>query len=388
MTTIYMPVRMEYSPGSSKNVGTELKKLNCQKVCIITDKGVVMAGLLDRVIDSLDTAGIAHALFDQVRPDPDIECVNEAKHAFLNEECDSIIAIGGGSTIDTAKGAAILTTNSGSLMDYAGPDKITNPLPTIIAIPTTCGTGSEVTNVTVITDDNQFKTPFISDYLIPKVAILDPELLYTLPQGLVASTGMDALTHAIEAYTNKLENWFADVSAIQAIQDISRYIRPAANGGDYDALAKMQYASTLAGISFKLSRLGLVHAMSHPVSSFAKVPHGTANAILLPYVMAYNLVGNPEAYAKVARALGISNKMSASDTAIAGVKEVIQLNHHLGIPKSFKELGMKEEDIPAMIKDTMKSGNVSINPRRVRQEDIEMIYKLSYKGDSPLFIEN
>src|SRR5699024_7174720 len=195
----------------------------------------------------------------------------------------------------------------------------------------------------------------------PDVAILDPSLLYTLPQGLVASTGMDALTHAIEAYTNKTQNWFADINALQAIRDISGFIRPAALGGDKIALEKMQYASTVAGISFKLSRLGLVHAMSHPVSGVAKVPHGIANAVLLPYVMAFNLAGNPKAYSDVAQALGVEESGSTIDMAIQGVKKVVQLNNQLRIPHSFKDLGMNEEDIHLMVEDTMKSGNVLIN---------------------------
>src|SRR5699024_3583 len=237
-------------------------------------------------------------------------------------------------------------------------------------------------------NNDNFKTPFISDYLIPDIAVLDPELLYTLPQGLVASTGMDALTHAIESYTNKTENWFSEIVGLKAIEDISKYIRPATMAGDHYSLAKMQYASTIAGISFKISRLGLVHAMSHPVSAIAKIPHGVANAILLPYVMAYNLIGDPYSHSDVAKALGV--KMSGSTVKIAteGVKEVVNLNSQLKIPNSFKELGMAEESISLMIEDTMKSGNVAINSRKVNERDIQKIYELAYNGDSPLLISN
>jgi alcohol dehydrogenase class IV len=386
MSSIFVPVRIEYGSGSSSMVGSEFKTLKCQKVLVITDQGIVKSGLIERIIESLENVGISHVLYDQVKPDPDEECVTSARNLFFDENCDGILAVGGGSSIDCAKGAAILATNPEPLMNYAGPDKIKNPLPALIAIPTTCGTGSEVTNVTVITNENHFKAPFISTHLVPKVAILDPDLLYTLPPHLVAATGMDALTHAIEALTNKLDNWYADVCAIQAIRDIKQYIRPAAAGGDKIALGKMLYASTLAGISFTISRLGLVHAMSHPVSSFAGIPHGIANAVLLPYVMSFNLVGNPEAYAKVARELGVPELKSLVKTAEAGVMEIIRLNHQLGIPKSFKELGMKEAYIPLMIEDTFKSGNIAINPRRVSKKDVEMIYLLSLKGDSPLLL--
>jgi len=386
MTTINIPVKIEYGAGSSVEIGEELKNRSCNKAFIITDAGVVKAGLLSKITESIDEAGIAYEVYDKVRPDPDISCVKEASDLYSKTTSDCMIAIGGGSAIDTAKGAAILASHPGDIMDYAGMDKIINPLPTLIAIPTTCGTGSEVTNVTVITDDNQFKTPFVSDELMPDVAILDPSLLYTLPQGLVASTGMDALTHAIEAYTNKTQNWFADINALQAIRDISGFIRPAALGGDKIALEKMQYASTVAGISFKLSRLGLVHAMSHPVSGVAKVPHGIANAVLLPYVMAFNLAGNPKAYSDVAQALGVEESGSTIDMAIQGVKKVVQLNNQLRIPHSFKDLGMNEEDIHLMVEDTMKSGNVLINTRRVQQADVVEIFKMSYQGESPLLL--
>jgi alcohol dehydrogenase class IV len=385
MSSIFVPVRIEYGSGSSSMVGSEFKTLKCQKVLVITDQGIVKSGLIERIIESLENVGISPVIYDQVKPDPDEECVMSARNLFFDENCDGILAVGGGSSIDCAKGVGILATNPGPLMNYGGPNKVKNPLPALIAIPTTCGTGSEVTNVTVITDENHFKVPFISTHLVPKVAILDPELLYTLPPHLVAATGMDALTHAIEALTNKLDNWYADVCAIQAIRDIKQYISAAA-GGDKIALGKMLYASTLAGISFAISRLGLVHAMSHPVSSFGGVPHGTANAVLLPYVMSFNISGNPEVYAKVARELGVTELDSLVKTAEAGVMEIIRLNDQLGIPKSFNELGMIEADIPQMIEDTFKSGNIAINPRQVSKKDVEMIYLLSLKGDSPLLV--
>ncbi|MFB4166243.1 iron-containing alcohol dehydrogenase family protein [Alteribacillus sp. JSM 102045] len=386
MSSIYIPVRIEYGTGSSLKVGTEFKTFNCTNVLIITDQGIVSSGLLDKITESLDNKNISNIIYDQVKADPDEECVTNAQNLFIEKNCDGILAVGGGSSIDCAKGAALLATNPEPLMSYAGPDKVKNQLPPLIAIPTTCGTGSEVTNVTVITDENHFKSPFISTLLIPKVAILDPDLLNTLPPNLVASTGMDALTHAIEALTNKVDNWYANACAIQAIRDVKKYIRLATDG-DRHALGKILYASTLAGIAFTLSRLGLVHAMSHPISSYAGIPHGTANAILLPYVMSFNLVGTPNVYAQVARELEVKEQQSSINTAAKdGVKEIINLNGELGIPKSFKELGLKESHIPKMIKDTFKSGNIAINPREVTERDVERIYQLSIQGDSPLLL--
>jgi alcohol dehydrogenase class IV len=388
MSTIFLPVRIEFGIDSSLHVGGEFRSLKCKKVMIVSDKGVIQSGLLEGIIKSLSQFDIQIALYDGVLPDPNIECVENAKRFYLAEECDGILAVGGGSSIDTAKAAGLLVTNSATIESMVGMDKVENELPPLITIPTTCGTGSEVTNVTVVTDDHHFKMPIVSSYLIPKVAILDPNLLLSLPPKLVAATGMDALTHAIEAITNNNRNWYADSCALEAIRMIGKSLRPATANGNITDLSHMLYASTLAGIAFTLSRLGLVHAMSHPISGLAGVPHGVANAVLLPYVMAFNSIGNPEGYAKVAKALGIPTQEDDMATALAGVKEVIKLNHQLGLPKSFNELGVKEELIPHMIEDTFKSGNVTINPRRVTKNDVELIYQKSFVGESPIvFVE-
>jgi alcohol dehydrogenase class IV len=269
------------------------------------------------------------------------------------------------------------------LEDMAGVDKVPNPLPALIAIPTTCGTGSEVTNVTVITNDHHFKIPVVSNHLIPDLAILDPDLLRSLPPSLVAATGMDALTHAVEALTNNNVNWFADACALQTIRVIGKAIRPAAANGEIGALSDMLYASATAGVAFTLARLGLVHAMSHPVSGFSGVPHGTANAVLLPYIMYYNLVGNPKAHAQVARELGVPDQGNDVKTAEAGVEEIIKLNRQLGIPSSFKALGVSEDLIPKMVADTFKSGNIAVNARRVSAKDVERLYHMTIAGISP-----
>lgn len=385
MSSIFLPIKIEYGVNSCLNAGKEFRLLDCEKIMVVSDQGIVKSGLLDPILKSLKQENIDTVIFDKVVPDPTIECVTSAGDLYRNEKCDGILVIGGGSSIDTAKGAAVLATNPGPIMNYAGMDKIIHPLPPIIAIPTTCGTGSEVTNVTVITDENHYKNPFVSNQLIPKVAILDPELLRTLPPHLIASTGMDALTHAMEALTNKLENWYADACAWKAIRMIGESIEPAVNKNDFNALSNMLYASTLAGVSFTLARLGLVHAMSHPISGFAGVPHGLANAVLLPYVMSFNVAGNPEGYAAVARELGVADQGDALRTAEMGVQKIIELNEQLSIPKSFKELGVKEEMFPQMIEDTFKSGNIAINPREVTKEDVEKIYQLSFNGESPLY---
>ncbi|MED2973229.1 iron-containing alcohol dehydrogenase [Fictibacillus sp. B-59209] len=384
MSGIFLPIRIEFGKDSSLKVGSEFSSLKCKKVMIVSDKGVINSGLIERITKSITEAHIQAVIFDGVEPDPNIKCMETARDFYISENCDGILAVGGGSSIDTAKGAAVLVTNSEPIVSMAGVDKVNNPLPPLIAIPTTCGTGSEVTNVTVVTDNDHFKMPIVSTHLIPKVAMLDPNLLVSLPSKLISSTGLDALTHAIEALTNNTQNWYADSCALHAIRLIGIHLCQATNNRDIENLSQMLYASTLAGVAFTLSRLGLVHAMSHPVSGLAGVPHGVANAVLLPYVMSFNSIGNPGGYALVASALGIEPQENDIATALAGVKEVIKLNKQLDIPKSFRELGVNEALIPHMVEDTFKSGNIAINPRHVSKFDVEQIYKLSFSGESPI----
>ncbi len=379
MDSMYLQTQVHYGVGTRQTVSNEFRSLKCKRIMIVTDKGVVGAGLLHDILPCLEREGLTFTVFDEVIPDPNIECVTKAKDHYLSNQCDGILAIGGGSSIDTAKGAGILITcGDEPLMNFAGMDKLTAPIPPLIAIPTTCGTGSEVTNVTVITDEKHAKIPFTSKYLIPHTAILDPELLYRLPSHIVAATGMDALTHAVEALTNRNENWYTDACAIKAIRMIGKNIRPAVLKQDKDALAEMLYASTLAGIAFSIARLGLVHAMSHPVSGLAGVPHGLANAILLPYILRFNMEVNPKQHALFAKELGVTDQKDEIQTAKAGVDAVVKLNEDLGIPKTFKEIGVDENLIPQMIVDTFKSGNVAINARQVSEQDVNMIYNEAF----------
>jgi alcohol dehydrogenase class IV len=384
LSFIHFPLNIEFGEGTRFSVGNHFKSLQCKKVMVVSDVGIVNSGILDDIIGNLREENIDYALFDQVVPDPDIQCVHDARDFYINDNCDGILAVGGGSSIDTAKGAGIIITHEEPLITLAGANKLYHAIPPLVAIPTTCGTGSEVTNVTVITDEHHAKIPFVSSHLIPQKAILDPVLLYSLPPHLVAATGMDALTHAVEALTNKNDNWYADACAQKAIRMISKNIRSAAAGGNGKALGEMLYASALAGISFTLSRLGLVHAMSHPVSGFAGVPHGLANAILLPYILSFNLVGNPEAHALFARELGVVDRGNVIETACAGVEEVININHQLSIPKSFREIGVDDKYLPQMIEDTFKSPNIAINARRVTKREVEEIYEAAFSGESPL----
>ncbi|MCF8567116.1 iron-containing alcohol dehydrogenase [Alicyclobacillus tolerans] len=382
--SIYFPTRIEFGSKASHMAGDIFRAAGCRRVMIVTDSGVLNAGLLEPLQSGLKNAHVDFIVYDGVVPDPDEACVQKGRDVYKQNECDGLLAVGGGSSIDTAKAIGVVATNPGALLDYEGVNRVENAIPYLVVVPTTCGTGSEVTNVTVITDDDHYKTPILSPYLIPKAALLDPDLLLTLPAKVVAATGMDALTHAIESYTNTVENWYAEAVAVQAMKMIGESIRPAVVNRDAQSLANMLYASTLAGVAFTLTRLGLVHAMSHPISGFAHVPHGVANAVLLPYVAAFNMVGNAKGYAEVAYALGVPEQGSAIAAAEAGVKELVRMNQHLGIPDSFKNLGVTVEMFPDMIRHTFRSGNIAINPRRVSEEDVRAIYTQSYEGNLPL----
>jgi alcohol dehydrogenase class IV len=260
-----------------------------------------------------------------------------------------------------------------------GVGKVRNPIPPLIAIPTTCGTGAEVTVTGVITDtERHYKMPVLSPLLYPKVALIDGALLTRLPGPVVASTGMDALCHALESYTNLNTNPISDGLDIHAISMIGKWLRPAVANGNLEAMSNMVLASTIAGMGFANTRVTIVHAMSHPVSGFYGVPHGVANAVLLPYVMEFNLIGNAARFADIARALGEDTAgLTAMEAARLSVSAVRELSWDVGIPETFEDYGVTEEHLEAMIEDTFKSGNVPLNPVRVTRQDVDRIYRQS-----------
>ncbi|HEX7513734.1 MAG TPA: iron-containing alcohol dehydrogenase, partial [Candidatus Methylomirabilis sp.] len=291
--------------------------------------------------------------------------------------CDGLIAVGGGSPMDAAKAIGFLASNGGPMRDYFAGKKVERPLPPLAAIPTTCGTGSEVTQFAVITDtETHFKLGIGSPFNIPKVALVDPSLLVKLPSRLVASTGMDALCHAIEAYTSLLAQPVSDAFSLQAIRMIGQHLRTAVANGNLTDLTGMAMASMLAGLAFNNTRTTLVHAMSHAVTGHASVPHGVANAILVPYAMEFNLIGSPEKHGDIAAALGEdTDGLSVMDAARAAVDAVQELANDVGIPHTLREMGVTEAHLEAMADDAMKSGGIALNPRRPTRQDVLALYK-------------
>lgn len=378
--TWQMPAKLFFGPGCSKMAGTELKKMGGSKALIVTDKGVEGAGILGGIQEALVEAGVTYALFTGVEPNPSIRCVMHAVEAYQADGCDCLLAVGGGSSMDTAKACGAVVNNPGlAVQDMEGPEKFPNPIPPFVAVPTTCGTAAEVTPTSVITNhETHYKFPIFSPYIFSKVALIDGNLLTKLPSHVIAATGMDALCHALESYTNLNTNPISDALDMQAITIIGKWLRPAVANGNLEAMSQVVLAATMAGMAFSNTRLTIVHSLSQPVGAFYNVPHGVANAVLLPLVMEFNLLGNAQRFSDVAQALGEETfGLTPMEGARLAVKAVRELSEDIGIPKNFQSYGMREEDIPALIDDAMKSGNIPVNPVKVTREALATILKRS-----------
>jgi alcohol dehydrogenase len=376
-----VPGQIRFGVGIIKQLPAELEKNGIDNVLVVSDPGVVKAGLLEEMFNLLREAGIRFTLFDQVEPNPSVETVIKALAAYRDNGCQGMVAFGGGSPMDVAKAAGVLVTNEGELTQYEGIGKFKNPPPPILAIPTTAGTASEVTPFAVITNRQiNYKFPVAGPSLIPRVAMLDPVLITTLPPQVAAATGMDALTHAIESYLSLTAHPFSESMSEKAIFLIGRHLKNfVANRQDLEAAGGMLLASLFAGIAFGHARLGLVHAMAHPLGGFFDVPHGMANAVLLPYVMQFNLLADKGKYQQIARLLGEDlHGLSPAEKAQQAIVAVENLNKDIGIPAKISAVGVKREAIPQMAVDTMKSGNVKINPRQANMEDIIRLFELAY----------
>ncbi len=379
----HAPTRVLFGSGSVQATGREVAALGGTAAFVVTDRGVVNAGLLDGVLASLAAADVSATVFDAVEPNPSIETVNAARAAYASVGCDAMVAVGGGSPMDVAKAVGILVTNGGAISDFEGkPDAIGVDLPPFVCVPTTCGTGSEVTPFAVITDEaRHWKMSIASPREVPRVAIIDPDLFLKMPAALIAATGMDALTHAIESYTNQNVQPFADALDMHAIRLIGAWLRPAVANGNREAMAYMAVAATMAGMGFSQNRLGIVHAISHPVTSYVGTPHGVANAILLPYVMEYNAIGAGQRIAEIGRLLsGDSPQMMWNASAQMGIQAVRALSRDVGIPETLGDVGVTDGHVTAIAADAMKSGNIAINPRRVSLQDIERIIRNAING--------
>jgi alcohol dehydrogenase class IV len=355
-------------------------------IVVITDKALVDVGLLDRLRDGLaDSSYEIRAVFDDVPSDSDVHAVEAAAAVVVEHAADLIIALGGGSVIDTAKAAAILATHGGRIHDYEGLYMVPGPCTPIVAVPTTCGTGSEVSAGAVV-KDHEAKAKIIlgSQYIFPRLAVLDPEMLQSLPDRLVAYTGMDAMTHAVEAFVSTDHEPFSEALALHAVEmlydNLPEAVRDRSN---LDALSKVQIAAAMAGVAFTNAVLGATHAISHSIGAVYGLHHGLSNAVALPYVMEYNLDTCPSRFAALARAMGAeATAADDEELAVLAVARVRALNLELGIPSSYTALGIADDSaaVAEIAEMAMNDPCLAFNPRPSEYADIEDLVRRCVAG--------
>ncbi len=380
-SVFYSPTRIIFGEGSLKRVGEEAKKFG-SKVLIVTGKSSAKkTGRLDEVVDSLVSQNLRVEVFDKVEPDPSVETVEEGAKVAKKCAVDVVIGLGGGSPMDAAKAIALLMTNKGSITDYFGTDKVKEPAIPVIAIPTTAGTGSEVTKYAVVTDRKKILKQIIGSFHIsPVLAILDPVLTLSMPASLTANTGADALSHAVEGYVSTQSTPVGDILALKSISLIAESLPEAiSQPGNLKIREKMLFASMLAGLVINSAGAGIIHGMGYFITLHYGAPHGLANALLMPEVMEFNLVANPGKYKNIAEAMGKKVEgLSENEAARLSVVAMREFLQKIGIPKNMKEIGVKEESLAGFAKTVSKNERLlTLNPRRPTREEIEEIYRNS-----------
>jgi alcohol dehydrogenase class IV len=365
-----------HGQGSLQRMAERLKANQFKTSLIVTDAMLVKAGLVDKIVDALNKQEIRSVVYPKVEPNPTAESVDEGAQWVKEHQIDNIIALGGGSSIDCAKGIAILAENGGAIRDYEGFNTWSKEKMFLTAIPTTVGTGSEVTFGAVITDKaRKLKMIIAGEDLSPKLAVLEPDLVAKLPSQVTAATGMDALTQAIEGYISSNATPITDALNIYAVKAISQSLRAAVWSNDYDALATMQISATIAGIGFINGGLGIVHAMSNTIGGIYGTPHGITNAVLLPYGMEYNLPTNLRKFADIAQAMGENIEgLSLRDAAEKAIDAVKRLSKDLGIPEKLSDLGVTDEHIDLMSELALDTPDIKSNPRHYSKQTVAELY--------------
>jgi alcohol dehydrogenase len=370
--------RMVIGPGCVAQLADEIRRLGARKLLVVTDPGLVATGIVARVEESLLAAGLVLDRFDSVESDPRYEIATKAAESAQSFGAEVIIGIGGGSPLDIAKAASVLVTNEGSVNSFFGIDLLKQPgLPTIL-VPTTAGTGSEVTPIAILSDEaEKLKKGIVSPFLFPRTAILDPELTLGLPPGVTAATGMDALIHAVEAYTSKNASSLTDMAAVEAMSLIAHNIRKAfADGSNIEARANMLEGSMLAGMAFANAGVTAVHAFAYPIGAEFHIPHGIANSIMLIPVMEFNMLANFSKFADMAEILGGDTEgLTDREAAFEAIEVLRDLSEDLQIPTGLSGYGITESDIPGLAAGVMKVTRLlANNPRQLTLSDAEAIY--------------
>lgn len=370
-----------FGAGAIAEIVTEAKKRAFKKILVVTDPDLLKFGVTQKVTKLLDEAGIPYEVFSNVKANPSVACVKDGVEVFKKAETDSIVAVGGGSAMDTAKAIGIIINNPefADVTSLEGVADTKNPCVPLIAVPTTAGTAAEVTINYVITDEEK-KRKFVcvDPHDIPAVAVVDSDMMSSMPKGLTASTGMDALTHAIEGYTTLAAWELTDMMHLKAIEIIARSLRKAVEN-DPQGREDMALGQYVAGMGFSNVGLGVVHGMAHPLGAFYDTPHGIANAVLLPYVMEYNATYTGDKFKYIAEAMGVDTTGMDEDAyRKAAVDAVRQLSKDVGIPEKLHEIGVKEEDLQALSESAFADVCTGGNPRPCTVESILEIYKKAF----------
>lgn len=367
-----------FGVGALAELGRCVHRLGGRRPFVVTDPGLVEAGWAAAASKVLRSNGLSPLQWTGVTPNPKDHEIEAAFEQYVAAGGDVIVAVGGGSCIDAAKGVAILSGNGGTILDYVGVDRVLQPIPPLVMVPSTSGTGADVSQFAVVTDTwHRTKLTIISRTLVPEISVIDPELLTTMPDWLNAATGLDALTHAIEAFVSRAHNRLTDQLALHAAHLVSTHLPEAAfHPDELDARVGMAQGALEAGMAFSNAILGATHAMSHQVGGLLDVPHGIVNAVLLPHVIRFNSEACPDRYAALASAAGVGETdQPAIDRAYLLAERVRQLADSVGVPAGLKELGVSDELIPRLARTTLDDACLDTNPRAIRQVDIESLFR-------------
>ncbi|WP_281648907.1 L-threonine dehydrogenase [Parendozoicomonas sp. Alg238-R29] len=374
----YMPALNHMGSTCLEESISDISTLGLKKALVVTDKVLVDIGLVGTVVEKLGSAGMTCEIYDETKPNPTVKNVEDGVRQFQSAGCDCVISLGGGSPHDCAKGIALVASNGGNIKDYEGVDQSSKPQATLVCINTTAGTASEITRFCIITDeDRHVKMAIVDKNTTPTMSVNDPALMQGMPRSLTAATGMDALTHAVEAYVSTAATPVTDACALQAVELISTWLRTAVyDGENMEAREQMAYGQLLAGMAFNSASLGYVHAMAHQLGGFYDLPHGVCNAILLPHVQAFNARVCPEKLARVAAAMGVDiSGISDREGADSALTEIQGLSMDIGIPDGLSELGVKEKDFSTLADNALKDACGLTNPIQATKEEIIEIFE-------------
>lgn len=377
-TSFIMPPMNIMGENALADAMATLQGRGFNKALIVTDAGLSALGVAAEVARALKAVGIESVLFDGAQPNPTVANVEAGTALLASEGCDLVVSLGGGSSHDCAKGIALVAANGGAIADYEGIDQSPKPQVPLMAVNTTAGTAAEMTRFCIITDESRHvKMAIVDKHVTPFLSVNDPAMMVGKPRGLTAATGMDALTHAVEAYVSTAATPITDACALKAVALIARHLRAAvANGRDMAAREGMAYAEFLAGMAFNNASLGYVHAMAHQLGGFYDLPHGVCNAVLLPHVEAFNAAVSAGRLRDVAEAMGVDTRgMDEKQGAEAAIAAIRTLSADIGIPAGLAELGMKDADIPTLASNAMADACGFTNPRPANQDEIEAIFR-------------